>query len=346
MNELISIIVPIYNAEQYLARCVNSIINQTYKNIEIVLVNDGSQDSSGVICDEFADKDNRIKAIHISNKGVSHARNVGIDNTSGNYIQFVDSDDYIEPNMVELLVKYITDHDVDLIICGHTSIDANNNLEERARMNDAIYSSKNEIYFKLLDCRNSSFMNPPWNKLYKSNIIKTYNIRFDENISLGEDFIFNLNYTKYIVSMATLDLQLYNYWKESNISLTTKYRSDNWGIMRLWFIKYKELLNDKYFINKYENQINGFILKCIQITLSATFNSNNISKEEGLRVIESIMKDDITTEALKNIEPIGLNSKIILFCFKKKEKKVLAIYYWLKHSIRRKNIKLYMRLKR
>ena len=105
MEKLISVIVPVYNVEEYVEKCVLSIINQTYKNLEIILVDDGSTDNSGKICDEIAIKDNRIKVIHKKNGGLSDARNVGIDIAKGDYLGFVDSDDYIDPDMYSILLN-------------------------------------------------------------------------------------------------------------------------------------------------------------------------------------------------------------------------------------------------
>ena len=118
MNKLISIIMPVYNAEKYLNRSIESIMNQTYNNIEIILVNDGSTDNSLEICTSYQEKDNRIKLINQANKGVSFARNKGIDEATGDYIMFIDSDDYVEKNMIEDMVSKITEDDIDLVISG------------------------------------------------------------------------------------------------------------------------------------------------------------------------------------------------------------------------------------
>ena len=112
---LISVIVPVYNAEKYLRECLDSIVNQTYKNIEIILVDDGSTDGSGAICDEYADKDVRIKVYHIPNGGASNARNLGIDNADGEYLMFVDSDDIILPYVVERAIKLALEHNADIV---------------------------------------------------------------------------------------------------------------------------------------------------------------------------------------------------------------------------------------
>ena len=133
MEDLISVIVPIYNVEKYINRCIDSIIEQTYTNLEIILVDDGSTDNSGSICDEYAKKDNRIKVIHKENGGVSSARNVGLDTAIGQYITFVDSDDYIEKKYCEILLKTLKKQKADCVACGYNRI--YKNKEEKMSMN-------------------------------------------------------------------------------------------------------------------------------------------------------------------------------------------------------------------
>ena len=123
MNELISVIVPVYNVEKYLRKCVDSIINQTYKNLEIILVDDGSPDKSGDVCDEYAKQDSRIRVIHKTNGGLSDARNTGLDIANGEYIMFVDSDDYIETNMCETLYNRLISDKTDMAICSVLNVD-------------------------------------------------------------------------------------------------------------------------------------------------------------------------------------------------------------------------------
>ena len=139
--KLISVIVPVYNTEKYIEKCVMSILNQTYKNLEIILIDDGSTDNSPQICDSLAEKDNRITVIHQPNGGVSSARNIGLDNTHGDYITFVDSDDYIEPNMIEFLSENIGD--TNIAMCGYTSVEENGNLspQENVTVTDGIIST-------------------------------------------------------------------------------------------------------------------------------------------------------------------------------------------------------------
>ncbi|MBR1540013.1 MAG: glycosyltransferase [Clostridia bacterium] len=125
-EELISIIVPVYKVEKYLDKCINSIVSQTYKNLEVILVDDGSPDSCGKMCDEWTQKDTRIKVIHKENGGLSDARNFGLDCAKGKYIQFVDSDDYIEKDMIEFLYKNLKENNADISICSNYMVDEEN----------------------------------------------------------------------------------------------------------------------------------------------------------------------------------------------------------------------------
>ena len=143
----ISVIVPVYNVEQYLERCVDSIINQTYKNLEIILVNDGSTDNSGQLCDELAKKDSRIRVIHKENGGVSEARNFGVKEISGEYVIFIDSDDYINKRMINVLYSQIKLEEADVSVCGVMNVYENNHIPQARNINEYLILN-NEGFFK------------------------------------------------------------------------------------------------------------------------------------------------------------------------------------------------------
>ena len=147
MDEKISVIVPVYNVEQYLERCVDSIINQTYKNLEILLVNDGSTDNSGQLCDELAKKDDRIRVIHKENGGLSDARNVGIDEAEAELIGFIDSDDYIDEDMYETLYRQLRESNADLSMCGHYDV-FHQIPEKQVPHHDAVIADMENSYLK------------------------------------------------------------------------------------------------------------------------------------------------------------------------------------------------------
>lgn len=174
-NPLISVIVPVYKAEKYFDKCVNSIINQTYKNLEIILVDDGSPDICGKMCDEFAEKDSRVRVFHKENGGQSSARNVGLDNMSGEYVGFVDSDDWIEPNMYERLMSLIKKYDAQISACG-TKLEY---LNGTSGYFNPDYPNDTKIrYYSTFEALEQTFNNTmitysPCDKLYQSEIFSS-----------------------------------------------------------------------------------------------------------------------------------------------------------------------------
>ena len=212
MNPLISIVVPIYNVEKYIHKCVDSIINQTYKEIEIILVDDGSPDNCGSICDEYSQKDDRIKVIHQKNKGLSGARNSGTNIAKGEYIAFIDSDDYIVSNMYELLLNKILTTKSDVAICNFRESKSTNYPFE-----------KNNYTLTTLDQR-ETFQNYldygfyVWRNLYKRTVIES--VEFKEDILFVEDIFFGADIISKITKSVFIDLPLYIYNVDNMTSLT------------------------------------------------------------------------------------------------------------------------------
>ena len=184
MNDLISIVVPVYNVGNYLDKCIETIIKQTYKNIEIILVDDGSKDNSGSKCDEWKNKDKRIKVIHKVNGGLSSARNAGIEVAVGKYINFIDSDDYIDLRMIEILYNAIYRNEADISICNRYYVfeDGKKYLRYPNKKN-VLEMDSEEAIFELNNYKN--FDMSAWAKLYKKELFE--NIRFPEG-KLSEDF--------------------------------------------------------------------------------------------------------------------------------------------------------------
>ena len=186
MDEKISVIVPVYNVEQYLERCVDSITNQTYKNLEIILVNDGSTDNSGQLCDELAKKDDRIRIIHKRNGGVSETRNLGIRESNGKYITFIDSDDVVSVKMVEELYSNLLKNDADISV-GNVIHNYNiNNIYFDGSNNDILLWNNEEALKEFLKAKITSFY--PVAKLFKKNII--LDLEFNVDFKLAEDAMF------------------------------------------------------------------------------------------------------------------------------------------------------------
>ena len=213
MEPLISVIVPIYKAEKYIYNSIDSIINQPFTDFELILVDDGSPDNCGTICDEYAKNDKRIKVIHKKNGGVSSARNIGIEKSSGKWICFVDSDDYLQPGFLmnpneykeDLIIQsYQVFGDENRVIRYENKTITENNLK------DCIKDHVDELIYRV-----------PWGKLFKSNIIKDNNIRFHTDIHIGEDTLFMLEYLYYTKSIKYNDSPMYMYKSDTDYSRYT-----------------------------------------------------------------------------------------------------------------------------
>ena len=213
---LISVIVPVYNVEKYLERCIDSIIDQTYKNIEIIIVNDGSTDNCASIIKGLQEKDSRIKSYYQANAGLSAARNTGIENSSGDYYLFVDSDDYIHPQMVEILYKNLIDYEADLSVCDLHWIEEGKDAEEYVQNNPVVYSGK-EVLRKLIGDDLISVV--AWNKLYKKEIFK--DIRYPVGRLHEDEFVIHKILSKCNKSVYT-DAKLYYYIKRKGSIVRVK----------------------------------------------------------------------------------------------------------------------------
>ena len=218
MNPKVSIVIPAYNCGALIERCVKSILNQTFSDLEVIIVNDGSKDDTAKKCDNLAAQDSRVRVIHNRNKGVSNARNTGINNANGRYIQFVDADDCIKPEMTEMLVDAMEHEDADLVICGYYKFQ-DGKMKKIAKGNFT-YELKNDPATHFFDLYNSWLINMPGNKLYKKNLIKK---KFNEGMSLGEDLIFNLDYMLGVNKISVMDYCGYEYLFINGESLAGKF---------------------------------------------------------------------------------------------------------------------------
>lgn len=205
----ISLIVPIYNAEKYIEKCLLSIINQTYKNLEIIVINDGSIDDSGLIVKKFSKEDLRIKYYEIENHGVSYARNYGIEIATSDYLMFVDADDIIDSKMCEVLLNNIIENNADLSVCSYKEIYEQKLFDVNVEMAKLITEEKYDYLFQ-------EFKGFLCNKLYKKSIIKKYNLDLNENVSMCEDLLFNFEYFKHVKRICYTKSQFYGYLINGN----------------------------------------------------------------------------------------------------------------------------------
>lgn len=253
--DLVSVIVPIYNVEEYLDKCVESIVNQTYKNLEIILVDDGSPDNCPFKCEEWQEKDSRIKVIHKENGGLSSARNAGLRVLKGRYVCFIDSDDYIESNMIDVMVNAIESDDFDICVCDTKHVDKYGNVLSEESYKDSVFYGDDVLrsfiqgdeYDPVSVC----------DKLYAVSIIKENTLWFDELNKWGEDFPFNYSYFKFVKKLISVSDCLYNYLIQRDGSITN---GVSYGRANRWRTNYKPVV---------ENEKNNYEIHQIALTKHA-----------------------------------------------------------------------------
>lgn len=191
MDELVSVIVPIYNSQQHMKACIESIQKQTYANLEIILVDDGSNDNGPSICDVFQEKDSRIQVIHKMNGGVSSARNAGLDRAKGKYVAFIDADDFMDVQMIEKLVQALKREKVELAVCGFTMLSQDGKILGKTEEREMVINEEQALCYTFEEY---DFQMAIWNKLYIRSIIEENKIRFHEEITHGEDGLWLCTY--------------------------------------------------------------------------------------------------------------------------------------------------------
>ncbi len=212
MNPKVSVIIPIYNAEKYLRRCVDSVLKQDFEDFELLLVDDGSKDLSGNICDEYAKQDARVRVIHKENSGVSDSRNLAISKARGEYLQFMDSDDWITPDATGLLVRSAMENDCDLVIADFYRV-IGERLAHKGDIREEGVMSREEFALQMMEKPADFYYGVLWNKLYRRDIIKNNGLSMDKDISWCEDFIFNMEYIRHVKNVYALRVPVYYYVK-------------------------------------------------------------------------------------------------------------------------------------
>lgn len=227
MNDFISIIIPVFNAEQFVRDCLKSVLNQTYRNIQVIVVNDGSTDGSLQICENVAACSEKVHVITQKNQGVSSARNAGLRAADGQYVIFVDSDDCVESDMCAALLEAAKQRDSDLVISGVSYFRSGGKCVSSSLPENAADFPLNSFQSAFDELFQKGLINSPWNKLYKKSLITCC---FPEQITLGEDLLFNLNYLKNCRVITTLPKSFYHYRISGEDTLSSAYRDDGFDI--------------------------------------------------------------------------------------------------------------------
>ena len=223
MEPTVIIIVPVYNAENTIPRCIESILNQEYSDFELLLVNDGSTDGSGAVCDAYAARDARVRVIHKENTGVSDTRNAALDQARGTYLQFLDSDDWITPDATSSLVRAAESAQCDLVVSDFYRV-VGERVSQKGDIDDDGVMTREEYAAHMMENPADFYYGVLWNKLYRRSIVEAHHLRMDPEISWCEDFMFNLEYIRYAETFRALQVPIYYYVKTkgslANQSLT------------------------------------------------------------------------------------------------------------------------------
>ena len=220
---IVSIIVPVYNAEKTIQRCVESILGQDFQDFELLLIDDGSQDASGALCDAFAQRDARVRVLHKENGGVSAARNLGLSQAQGVYLQFLDSDDWITADATTMLVRTAREYQCDLVISDFYRV-VGDRVSHKGDIQEDTVLSREEYAAHMMERPADFYYGVLWNKLYRRESVERHHLRMNPEISWCEDFMFNLEYIRYAERFYALQVPIYYYVKTKG-SLASQYLS-------------------------------------------------------------------------------------------------------------------------
>lgn len=308
--EKVSIIVPVYNVHNYLNNCLESLVRQTYKNIEILLIDDGSTDGSGEICDEWAIKDARIKVFHKENGGVSSARNVGITNATGEYLMAADGDDYCEETFVEKMHNAITNQNCDMALCSHYEEYTNKVINYETPYDTGVYDVEeifNALFLATKNNETKKLFTAFWLGILKRSIIEKHNLRCDTNVTREEDLLFFLDYIGYCKKIAILNECLYHYIQRESSLIHTQYIAPTIPTIKSLlyiqeqFIKIakKHNIDETLYMQSFLRlHLEQFLWQIINI-----YNLNSTSdKKEKLYLLKFILDNAKLVEAIKATE--------------------------------------------
>ncbi|WP_407378036.1 glycosyltransferase family 2 protein [Megamonas funiformis] len=333
----VSIIVPVYNVEKYIKRCLDSLINQTYKNLEIILIDDGSTDASGVICDQYRIEDNRIKVIHQKNSGLPSARNTGIDNITGNIVMFIDSDDWIDEDCVEKCIKeFKASNKLECILFPY--------IREFENISKPVYFlGKNEKLFINNDIRkyihrrlfgpineelkkpdSMNDLNTAWGKIYLSKFIKDIRFTDVKYIGSAEDCYFNMQLFNKFKVVKYIPYIKYHYNKINQTSIVHKYNENLEKTRNNLYMYAQELINKNNYNNNYKEALfNRIVLDILDLVRNIM--NSNLSLYLKYKLVKNILNSKIRKEYLNRFDISLLNFKWKIYYFFCKKKIVIGV---------------------
>lgn len=336
----VSIVVPVYNAAAYLETCITSILKQTYKNIEVILVNDGSTDKSGEICDQYAKIDPRITAIHQQNAGPAAARNKGIEKASGTYLQFVDADDWMKQTMTNDLVTALENHEADLVICGYES-------GKQIYVPSITGFFDKDVFLNYIGLLYKQIILPsPCNKMYRLERLKNNEIRFHENHSYGEDLLFNLHYIENSMSFYLLPENLYGYRQNSD-SLTNSYMENMFEKQEKLYSKVKSFLekNNRWSGENITHIETIFANGMIHAVTNLFHQGSPLSMKDQKRQLKILFNHSRVIKQIPYFND-SIQAKIVGFFIRKKAYRNALLFFKIKEFMRNKCRRVFLLLQR
>ncbi|RAS79922.1 glycosyltransferase family 2 protein [Priestia endophytica] len=333
MDELVSIIVPIYKVEKYIQRCIDSLTNQTFSNIEIILVDDGSPDNCPTICDDYANVDSRIKVIHKENGGLSDARNAGMEEATGKYIIFIDGDDYVELNMVEKAIEAAQLSKSNVVIWGFYADYVDDNeilIKSVVHQHESGVFRRNEYKNIVIGKHLIGNLGYAWNKMYELSFLKENNFKFTKGLSLVEDIVFNSPVLSQSEKITFLDEPLIHYMQRPRITLGTKFYEDYFEIKKLAISSVENLLRAWGQDNeKISNIMASLVYMSLKTTVSQLSKANNLSKSSKKVYLDKVLYDSITIKIKDKVKFTSLKDKGIYQLMKFKKSNALLLFYKL-----------------
>lgn len=316
MNVKVSVIIPVYNVEKYLERCLHSICNQTFKDIEIICVNDGSTDKSLEILNLFAQEDHRIKILDKMNTGVSDCRNKALDMAIGQYVMFVDSDDWIDVNMVERMYSLMTEYNLDLSMCTYCREFIGYSKEKNFDVPKLNLYTDDEVKIlirKLIGPLKEELSNPEyldalgtvWGKLYKTDLIKRNNLKFVDLNEIGsaEDVLFNIYYMYQANNVIFLNEPFYHYWRDNNSSITSKYNKNLVNQRQRFFEYINQFIETNRLSKDYIKSLNNRIsISVLGLGFNELSEDNQISFFKKYQNFRSILNTPYIIKSNKDLE--------------------------------------------
>ena len=327
----ISVIVPIYNTEQYLPECIDSILAQSFTDIELILVNDGSPDNSGQICEYYREKDSRVRIVNKENGGLSSARNAGLEIAVGNYIMFVDSDDYLEPDCFEKAYTTMTAANADLYIGGYYEVhEADGQKISRGIKEARLYSTR-DLFEKYNIHYPSHWLSMACMKLFKTAIIQTEKIRFDEWFNYKEDAPFVYTYLQYTDSVFFDSHPVYNYRLRTSGSLNVKIHQNMYEINCEVYRLKRDVMRGKCCpANVYNNVYFGSMRQSIGYFY---LSDHPDCRANRFSTIEKVCENDLLSEiSLRDLS--GFKQKLLLVLCRIRAKRIISMMFWLQSRIR------------